>query len=136
MRRMIFCIPLALGLLTSCGSCLAVQQAASAAVVDCTARHQDEVAALVLEFRTLLSGDLPDWRAVESRALHAGRVIGGCALARFVDSFLVASGPPTSLAGARSAAAACEVFDRFRASYGGVRYRTEGGVAGEGCHGS
>jgi hypothetical protein len=133
MVKMIMIAALAL---MGCEACVPrAVPAAAAAVIECTAENQDAIAALVLEFRTLLSGDLPDWSAVEARAIRAGRVIGGCALAHFVDALIAeprAFGP-ASIRDAVSIPQACAVLDRFRSRYGGIAYQ----IAGEGvCHGA
>ena len=59
-------------------------KAAETAVIDCTKASQPAIESLILEFRTLLQGDAPNWSAVESRAIAAGETIGGCALAELI----------------------------------------------------
>lgn len=97
-------------------------KSAGAAVIDCTKANQPAIEALILEFRPLLQGDAPNWSAVESKAIAAGEVIGGCALVQVV----------TEVSGKRSALAASNAgkatLEDFRAKYAnGATFRTAGG---------
>lgn len=98
MPRLILLVLFSLGLVTTNASCPGPGPApvVIGAVVDCTLQNQEQIAALIGEFRTLLSGQLPDWSAIYQRAKQAGKAIGGCALAELVQDYLgnKASPPP------------------------------------------
>lgn len=136
MSRLIVSVMIVLGL-TSCTECVGVKDVAATAVIDCAELNQDAIAAVVLEFRTLLQGSLPDWPAVGERALRAGRLVGGCALARIVDELVLpgaALAPPAAalvVTRGEGCATLQRVEQRFQA-----RYLVGGKLAAEACHGS
>ena len=123
----------------ACGSsCGAATARATGAVVDCTIQNGGQVEELLKVFGG--EGRVPDWDAVEGRALVAGRVIGGCALTKFVERWI--SGALSSMDAARSMAMmsdqvpvftvadvirAREVLTRFRGKVGGVVYVVSSG---------
>jgi len=81
------------------------------AVIDCTLQNQTTLGQLVGEFRTILSGQMPDWSAIYQRAKNAGKAIGGCALATIVQEYLGnRSAPPPQADGW----AASNTLERFR----------------------
>jgi hypothetical protein len=109
-----FFSPIALVLLLSAGSAGCPGPGPSPAVnavVDCTIENQDKIAALLAEFRPLISGQAPDWSAVYQRAKQAGKAIGGCALATLVQEYLGNRTAPPSQADGWSA---YNTLDRFR----------------------
>lgn len=96
-------------------------KSASSAIIDCTKANQASIEALILEFRSLLQGNAPDWSAVEARAIAAGETIGGCALAELVTG-------EAKPAGLRSADQGRATLEDFRArAAGGATFRTARG---------
>jgi hypothetical protein len=81
------------------------------AVVDCTVQNQAQITALIAQFKTLLSGQLPDWAAIYVQAKQAGIAIGGCALAELVQDYLSNKTAPPPQADSWTAAA---TLDKFR----------------------
>jgi hypothetical protein len=85
------------------------------AVVDCTLANQDQITALIGEFKTLLSGQMPNWSAIYQRAKSAGKSIGGCALAELVQDYLGNRTAPPPQADSWNANSALERFRREEA---------------------
>jgi hypothetical protein len=85
------------------------------AIVDCTLENQSQIAQLINEFKTLLSGQLPDWAAIYQRAKNAGKAIGGCALAELVQDYLGNRASPPPQADSWNANNALERFRREEA---------------------
>jgi len=93
---------------------------AGTAVIDCTKANQTSIESLILEFRTLLQGNAPDWSAVEFKAIAAGEVIGGCALAQ-----VVTGGDRSTLARAGDLGTGKATLEDFRSHYAnGATFRT------------
>lgn len=106
--------------LASTTACTGVEKAGTA-IVDCTKANQASIEALILEFRSLLAGQAPDWAAVEARAISAGETIGGCALAELISG----SARPAT---ARSVDPGRATLEDFRARVaGGATFRTARG---------
>ncbi len=57
-------------------------------VIDCTKADLPQIEALLASLAPLLQGDSPDWVAIEDKAIAAGKVIGGCAIAELVQQYL------------------------------------------------
>lgn len=95
------------------------------AVIDCTIQNQGQIGALVAEFTTLLSGQLPDWAAIYQRAKNAGKAIGGCALAQVVQSYLGNRSAPPPQADSWNAFNTLERFRREEA--GNATFHTAAG---------
>ena len=95
------------------------------AVIDCTIQNQDQIAALLAEFRPLISGQSPDWSAVYQRAKEAGKAIGGCALATLVQDYLGNRSAPPSQADGWTANNMLERFRREEA--GNATFHTAAG---------
>jgi len=85
------------------------------AVIDCTIQNQAQITALLGEFKTLLSGQMPDWSAIYQRAKHAGSSIGGCALAELVQDYLGNRAAPPPQADSWNANNTLERFRREEA---------------------
>jgi hypothetical protein len=90
MKRLLVLIVFALGLGVTQPSCPGPGPGPVIvnAVIDCTLANQDQITALIGEFKTLLSGQMPNWSAIYQRAKQAGKSIGGCALAELVQDYL------------------------------------------------
>lgn len=86
------------------------------AVVDCTVQNQDQITSLLAEFKTLLSGQMPDWVAIYQRAKNAGKAIGGCALAELVQDYLGNRAAPPPQADSWNAYNTLERFRREEAA--------------------
>jgi hypothetical protein len=87
------------------------------AVVDCTFQNQDQIAALIDEFKTLLKGQMPDWSAVYQKAKTAGRAIGGCALVALTQEAITGRFALAQANGSASQldnTAALQMLQRFR----------------------
>ena len=95
------------------------------AVIDCTIQNKDQIGLLVAEFRTLLTGQAPDWAAIYQRAKTAGKAIGGCALAEVVQDYLGNRAAPPAQADSWSAYNALERFRREEA--GNATFKTAKG---------
>jgi hypothetical protein len=95
------------------------------AIVDCTIQNKDQLGALVAEFRTILSGQAPDWSAVYQRAKNAGKAIGGCALATIVQEYLGNRAAPPAQADGWAAYNTLERFRREEAA--NATFRTAAG---------
>lgn len=114
---------------TCTSSCSQVTRAGRA-VIDCTRSDEQRIAVLIAEFVPLVVGDAPNWMAVETKAIDAGREIGGCALAEFVQGFLVAASTEAfaALPISESARAARATFEDFRTRVGdGATFHTRRG---------
>ena len=95
------------------------------AIIDCTIQNKDQIGLLLAEFRTLLSGQAPDWSVIYQRAKTAGKAIGGCALAEIVQEYLGNRAAPPAQADSWNAFQALERFRREEAS--NATFRTEKG---------
>lgn len=95
------------------------------AVIDCTLQNQDQIASLIAEFKTLLSGQMPDWAVIYQRAKNAGKAIGGCALAQVVQDYLGNRASPPPQADSWNASRTLERFRREEA--GNATFRTKAG---------
>jgi len=95
------------------------------AVVDCTVQNRDQITSLIAEFKTLLSGQMPDWAAIYQRAKNAGKAIGGCALAEIVQSYLGNRTAPPPQADSWNAYNTLERFRREEA--GNATFKTSAG---------
>lgn len=87
------------------------------AIVDCLAADAAQIGALVAGLGTKTNPDgTRDWAAIAADAIARGVVIGGCALAEFVESYLA----PTRAMVASNAPAdgllARQTLERFRAT--------------------
>jgi hypothetical protein len=95
------------------------------AIIDCTVQNQDQINSLIAEFKTLLTGQMPDWAAIYQRAKNAGKAIGGCALAEVVQSYLGNRAAPPPQADSWNAYSALERFRREEAA--NATFRTQAG---------
>jgi hypothetical protein len=95
------------------------------AIIDCTTQNQDQIDSLLGEFKTLLSGKLPDWSAIYQRAKSAGKSIGGCALAELVQSYLGNKAAPPPIGDSWTANNTLERFRREEA--GNATFHTSAG---------
>jgi len=95
------------------------------AVIDCTAQNQGQIGSLLGEFKTLLSGKLPDWSAIYTRAAQAGKSIGGCALAELVQDYLGNKATPPPIGDSWTASSTLETFRAKEA--GGATFKTDKG---------
>ena len=95
------------------------------AIIDCTAQNQDQIASTLGEFKTLLSGQLPDWSAIYQRAKQAGKSIGGCALAELVQDYLGNKAAPPPVGDSWTANNTLERFRREEA--GNATFHTKSG---------
>ena len=67
-------------------------QVASHAVVDCLVADRAKIDATIVDLGGKTKPDgTHDWAAIEADAISAGVVIGGCALAELVESYLTPS---------------------------------------------
>jgi len=115
-------VVLGVGTLPSCGAA----QRAGTAAIDCVAADRAKIDALIVDLATKTKPDgTRDWAAIEAEAIADGLVIGGCALAEFVTSYL-----PSSALSARTGTdpAAQATLERVRARFDGARWRTAAGV--------
>lgn len=93
-------------------------------VIDCLGDNRPQINALLLELTPLLALTSPDWSAVYQRAKHAGKAVGGCALAELVQRYL---GGRTAVPDSESWRAH-DALERFRAAEaGGATFRTAAG---------
>ncbi len=74
-------------MLTSCGN-PGPGPVIGQVTIDCLSSSRSSIDALLGEFKALLTGGKIDWASVYQRAKTAGREIGGCALAEFVQLYL------------------------------------------------
>jgi len=95
------------------------------AIVDCTLQNQDQIGALIGEFKTILTGHAPSWSAIYARAKQAGKSIGGCALAELVQDYLGNKTAPPPQADSWTAYSALERFRREEA--GNATFHTTAG---------
>lgn len=111
-------------IVSSAAGCGVVQKSGAApAVIECTS-HAEEVDAFTAELAALLAGG-SSWRDVYARAKEAGKVIGGCAVAKLVTDYLAR---PTLGAPADDRDEARATLERFRAEVaGGATFRTAAG---------
>lgn len=96
-------------------------------VVDCTIQNRGLIGSLIEEFKVLIYGKSPDWSAVYQRAKHAGKAIGGCALAEVVNDYLGNKASPPAQADSWEAYQTLEQFRReelgkgyFKTSQGNI----------------
>ena len=105
-------------------------KAASTAIVDCLAADASKIDALIVDLRSKTKPDgSRDWAAISADAVASGVVIGGCALAEFVESYLA----PTRAMLASNAPAdglqARQTLEHFRATEaGGATFKTRLGT--------
>jgi hypothetical protein len=126
MKRIILFAVLVLGIGTTQPSCPGPgPNPIITAIIDCTAENKDQIAQLVAEFKTLLSGQMPDWAAIYQRAKNAGKSIGGCALAEIVQNYLGNRTTPPSQADSWDAFNTLERFRREEA--GNATFHTSQG---------
>lgn len=118
MSRLLVLVLFSLGLTVTNASCPGPSPIGpiGAAVVDCTLENQGQITALIGEFKTLLSGQLPDWSAIYQRAKQAGKSIGGCALAELVQDYLGNKAAPPPQADSWTANNTLERFRREEAA--------------------
>ena len=79
-------------------------------VINCAGEGQADIAALVDEFRPVLTAGKVDWSAVYQRAKRAGTRIGGCFIAELVNVYLGNRAAPPTLEAGWSAHDALEKF--------------------------
>jgi len=117
MQRALLLFLFAFGLTASNASCPGPTPVGpiTTAVIDCTLENQGQIAALIGEFKTLLSGQLPDWSAIYQRAKQAGKSIGGCALSQLVQDYLGNKAAPPPQADSWTANNTLERFRREEA---------------------
>lgn len=127
MNRLIVLIVFALGLGITQPSCPGPGPVPVVvnAVIDCTVQNQGQITALIGEFKTLLSGQMPDWSAIYQRAKNAGKAIGGCALAQLVQDYLGNRAAPPPMADSWNANNTLERFRREEA--GNATFKTAKG---------
>lgn len=113
--KLLLALALAVGLSIPNAGCPGPVPVVTNAVIDCTIQNQSQIAALIAEFRTLISGQAPDWSIVYQRAKNAGKAIGGCALAEIVQEYLGNRSAPPAQADSWNASNALERFRREEA---------------------
>lgn len=127
MKRLLLFIVFAIGLGATNASCPGPGPVPVVvnAIVDCTLQNQSQITALIGEFKTLLVGQLPDWKAIYQRAKNAGKAIGGCALAELVQDYLGNKSAPPPQADSWNAFQTLERFRREEA--GNATFKTAKG---------
>jgi hypothetical protein len=86
------------------------------AVIDCLAADHTRIDALIAELGTRTKPDgTRDWSAIESDAISAGVVIGGCALAEFIETLLT----PAQHVQTSDDTQARQTFEHFRSTQAG-----------------
>jgi hypothetical protein len=87
------------------------------AVIDCLAADHARIDALIAELGTRTRPDgTRDWSAIETDAISAGVVIGGCALAELIEAFLK---PAPQLQTTGEGTQARQTFEHFRSTQAG-----------------
>lgn len=87
------------------------------AVIDCLAADRAKLDTLISDLGTRTRPDgTRDWSAIEADALSAGVVIGGCALAEFIETILKPSQPVQA---ASDDLVAHQTFEDFRSTRAG-----------------
>lgn len=79
-------------------------------IIDCAKADQGQILSLINGLSPLLSGDHPNWSAIEGAAESAGITIGGCVLASLVQQFMSARGAAADASASHSAHDALEKF--------------------------
>lgn len=115
MKRFLIALVFAVALFPSFG-CPGTVPVVTNAVIDCTVENQDQIASLIGEFKGLLNGQAPDWKAIYNRAKQAGKSIGGCALAELVQDYLGNKAAPPPQADSWNAYTTLENFRRAEAA--------------------
>lgn len=123
--KLVFLVALAIGLGTTQPSCPGPVPVVTNAIIDCTIQNQEQIGQLLAEFRTLLSGQAPDWSIIYQRAKNAGKAIGGCALAEIVQEYLGNRASPPPQADSWNAYNTLERFRREEA--GNATFKTAKG---------
>lgn len=101
-------------------------KAASTAIVDCLAADATQIDALVADLSSKTNTDgSRDWAAISADAVASGGVIGGCALAEFVELYLAPTRAMVAPNRPADGLQARQTLEHFRATQaGGATFKT------------
>ncbi len=123
LARFLVLLCIASGGAAGCGP----SKVAGKAVLDCLAADAAGIDQTIIDLGTKTRPDgTRDWGAIESTAIGHGLVIGGCALAQFVQTYL---SPGTGVKAPADGLEARQTLEHFRATEaGGATFKTRLGA--------